>query len=51
MAAYRAGIKTVIIPDKNKCDIDEIPNEIRGDMKFIPVSDMDEVLNNSLRRE
>ena len=51
MAAYRAGIKTVIIPDKNKCDIDEIPNEIRGDMKFIPVSNMDEVLNNSLRRE
>ena len=51
MAAYRAGIKTVIIPDKNKCDIDEIPNEIRGDMKFIPVSNMDEVLDNSLRRE
>ena len=51
MAAYRAGIKTVIIPDKNKCDIDEIPDEIRGDMKFIPVSNMDEVLDNSLRRE
>jgi ATP-dependent Lon protease len=51
MAAYRAGIKTVIIPDRNKCDIDEIPNEIRGDMKFIPVSNMDEVLDNSLRRE
>lgn len=49
LAAYRAGIKTVIIPEKNKADIDDIPQEIRKKMKFIPVSDMDTVLKNALR--
>jgi ATP-dependent Lon protease len=49
LAAYRAGIKTVIIPEENKVDIDDIPQEIRKKMKFIPVSDMDTVLENALR--
>lgn len=49
MAAYRAGIKTVIIPEENKPDIDDIPREIRDNMKFIPVSSMDTVLKNALR--
>ena len=49
LAAYRAGIKTVIIPKDNKADTDDVPEEIRSDMKFIPVSDMDAVLKNALR--
>lgn len=49
MAAYRAGITTVIIPEKNKADIDDVPLEIRKKMKFIPVSHMDTVLENALR--
>ena len=49
LAAYRAGIKTVIIPEENKADIDDIPQEIRKKLKFIPVSDMDTVLENALR--
>ncbi len=49
MAAYRAGITTVIIPEKNKADIDDVPQEIRKKMKFIPVSHMDTVLENALR--
>ncbi len=49
MAAYRAGIKTVIIPEENKPDIDDIPREIRENMEFIPVSSMDTVLENALR--
>ena len=49
LAAYRAGIKTVIIPIDNKADTDDVPEEIRSDMKFIPVSDMDAVLKNALR--
>ena len=49
MAAYRAGIKTVIIPEENTPDIDEIPAEIREDIKFIPVSDMDSVINTALK--
>lgn len=50
MAAYRAGIKTVIIPEENECDIEEIPQEIKNGITFIPVSDMDTVLGNALRK-
>ena len=50
MAAYRAGIKTVIIPEENKRDIKEIPQEIKNGITFIPVSDMDTVLGNALRK-
>lgn len=48
MAAYRAGIKTVIIPEENARDIDDIPQEIRDNISFIPVSDMKTVLENAL---
>ena len=48
MAAYRAGIRTVIIPEENTPDIDDVPKEIRDGIKFIPVSNMDSVLQNAL---
>ncbi|MBQ3427237.1 MAG: endopeptidase La [Clostridia bacterium] len=48
MAAYRAGIKTVIIPEENMPDIDDVPEEIRGDIEFIPVSSMDGVIDTAL---
>ncbi len=48
LAAYRAGIKTVIIPEGNKNDIEEIPDRIRGDIKFIPVSHAEQVLKLAL---
>ena len=48
LAAYRAGIRTVIIPEENKPDIDDIPQEIKGEIKFIPVSDMGNVLEYAL---
>ena len=51
MAAYRAGIKTVIIPSDNERDIEEIPSEVREGLSFIPVSDMGDVLDNALRKE
>ena len=51
MAAYRAGIKTVIIPSDNERDIEEIPSEVRDGLRFIPVSDMGAVLDNALRKE
>lgn len=47
LAAYRAGIKTVIIPEDNKKDIDDIPEEIRNEMKFVPVGSMDTVIKNA----
>jgi ATP-dependent Lon protease len=44
LAASRAGITDVILPMKNKKDLDEIPQEIRDKMTFHPVDTMDEVL-------
>ncbi|MDY6367298.1 MAG: endopeptidase La [Clostridia bacterium] len=43
LAAYRNGIKTVIIPEENKKDLVEISKEIRKEMKFIPVKSVEEV--------
>ena len=47
-AALRAGISTVIIPDGNKPDIDEMPEEVRSKITFVPVKDMGAVLSHSL---
>ncbi len=44
LAALRAGIDKVIIPEQNKKDLVEIPKDIRDKMKFYPVKDMDEVV-------
>ncbi len=48
IAAMRAGIDSVIIPFGNKADIDEIPEEVKSKIKFIPVKNMEEVLKNAL---
>lgn len=45
LAALRAGIKTVIIPEDNKKDLAEIPKDIREKMKFVPVKSMNRILN------
>lgn len=44
LGALRGGIRIVIIPDKNKKDLAEIPKNIRRKLKFIPVTHMDQVL-------
>ena len=44
LAALRAGIKRVIIPEQNKKDLVEIPEDIRKKLKFIPVKNMSEIL-------
>ncbi len=44
MAAFRAGIKTVIIPEENLPDLDEIDPTVRAALRFVPVSHMDQVL-------
>lgn len=48
LAAMRHGIKTVIIPEKNKKDLEEIPEEYRAKLNFIPVKTIDEVLEHAL---
>ncbi|MBN1931990.1 MAG: endopeptidase La [Desulfobacterales bacterium] len=45
LGALRAGIHTIIIPDKNKRDLTEIPKNLKRKIKFIPVKHMDEVLS------
>jgi ATP-dependent Lon protease len=44
LAAMRHGIKTIIIPEKNKKDLEDIPEEYRNTLTFIPVKNIDEVL-------
>lgn len=48
LAAYRAGINTVIIPEKNKNDLLKIPNTVKNKMKYILADNIDVVLKNSL---
>jgi ATP-dependent Lon protease len=50
LAAYRAGITEIIIPSENKADIEDIPEEIRNKIKFVPVESMDTVLETALVR-
>ena len=49
LAAYRLGIRKVIIPKKNVKDLEEIPDNIRKVIKFIPVERVEEVLKNALK--
>ena len=51
LAAKSAGVKTVLIPEKNMRDIDEISTEITKGLEIIPVSTMDDVLRNALVQE
>jgi ATP-dependent Lon protease len=44
LGALRAGIKIIIIPEKNKKELSEIPASIKRKLKFVPVSHMDQVL-------
>ena len=44
LAAHRAGLKTVLLPQQNKKDMVEIPKQVKRDLKFVFVSRMDEVL-------
>ena len=48
MAALRNGIKTVIIPADNLSDLAQIDQSVRAQLSFIPVSHVDEVLENAL---
>ncbi|MDF2649094.1 MAG: lon, partial [Paenibacillus sp.] len=48
LAAHRAGIRTILLPQDNEKDIIEIPESVRAEMTFIPVSHMDQVLEHAL---
>ncbi len=48
LAAYRAGVKTVLIPEANMRDLDEIDKEAKENLTFIPCSSAMDVLRNAL---
>ena len=48
LAAYRIGVKDIIIPQGNKKDLEEIPAEIRGELNFIPVADVAAVFKKAI---
>nr|MCR5854820.1 endopeptidase La [Thermodesulfobacteriota bacterium] len=45
LAALRKGIKKVLLPSKNKKDLEEIPKELRDQIEFVFVSHLDEVIS------
>jgi ATP-dependent Lon protease len=51
LAARRAGIRTMIIPRQNEKDLDEIPKDIKKDMKFIFAETMDDVITTALQKK
>jgi len=51
LAALRAGVKIVMIPSENEKDLADIPDNVKRELKIIPVSNADEVLRNALTRE
>ncbi len=50
VAARRAGLKTIVIPAANAKDLEEIPEDVRADLEFVPIETMDQVLGIALQR-
>jgi ATP-dependent Lon protease len=48
LSAHRAGLKKVIIPADNEKDLDDIPESVKENLTFVPVSHLDEVLKHAL---
>ena len=48
LAAYRIGIHDVIIPKDNQKDLEEIPQSVKENINFIPVSDVDAVFRTAI---
>ena len=48
LAAYRSGITTILIPKENVRDLDDVPQEVKDAVTFIPVSNVKQVLKNAL---
>jgi ATP-dependent Lon protease len=48
LAAYRAGIRTILVPDRNEKDLEEIPKPLRRKLRFVPAQTMGDVLKVAL---
>jgi ATP-dependent Lon protease len=50
LAAHRYGLRTIILPKDNENDLEDLPDEIKKVMKFIPVETVAEVLEAALEK-
>jgi len=48
LAALRAGVKTVLIPEENEKDLADIPDNAKRSLEIVPVSSVDQVLERAL---
>lgn len=48
LAAHRAGLRTIIMPDRNQKDLVDVPKKVLADLKIVPVTRMDQVLEVAL---
>ena len=51
LAAHRAGMKVVMLPERSMKDLVDVPKRVRTDLKIIPVTHMDQVLEIALEAE
>jgi ATP-dependent Lon protease len=45
LAAHRAGLKVILMPEKNLKDLVDVPKKVRDELKIIPIQHMDQVLD------
>jgi ATP-dependent Lon protease len=48
LAAHAAGLTEVVIPERNRADLDDVPENVRNELTFHPVMSLDEVLSLAL---
>jgi ATP-dependent Lon protease len=48
LAAHRSRLKTVILPKRNEADLEDLPEEVRKEMKFVCVDTVEQVINTAL---
>ncbi|MBT7783206.1 MAG: endopeptidase La, partial [Anaerolineae bacterium] len=51
LAAHRFGLRTIILPQDNEIDLDDIPDEVKKVMTFIPVETVSQVLEAALEKK
>jgi ATP-dependent Lon protease len=51
LAAHRAGLKIVLLPEKSMKDLHDVPKTVRTELKIVPVKHMDQVIDVALTRE
>ena len=49
LAAHRASLKTIILPQRNEADLDDLPEDIRQELDFVLVEGIEQVLESALR--